>query len=136
MIRILGLAAFSVVLAVLLFVRLAPSDPLRWHIPVEGQIDANFAGGALRVLTAGPDALAQADGYMLSLPRTKRLAGSVAEGRVTYVTRSKVFGFPDYTTLEVEGDLFKAFARLRFGRSDLGVNSERLHGLIAALEVG
>jgi uncharacterized protein (DUF1499 family) len=122
------------VLGGLAYVRLAPSDPARWHVAIEGEGDADFADGALRSIAAGEDALAAADSYMRGLPRTEVLAGSVAEGRVTYVTRTRVFGFPDYTTIERDGDRLKAYARLRFGQSDMGVNAKRLEGLVAALE--
>lgn len=130
----LAMLAALFFLALLAYVRLAPSDPDRWHVAVQGDADADFSGGALRVFSAGGDGLAAADRYMRSLPRTTVLAGSVAEGRITYVTRSKVFGFPDYTTLEQNGAEIRALARLRFGQSDLGVNRKRLEGLIATLQ--
>lgn len=120
----------------LAYIRLAPHDVARWHQPITSSGDQVFAGGALRTWEAGSDALARADAYMRALPRTRVLAGSVAEGRITYVTRSKVFGFPDYTTIEETDGVLKAYARLRFGQSDLGVNRERLEGLIAAVQGG
>lgn len=127
---ILGL----LIVAGLAYVRLAPSDPERWHVAVGEAGSADFAGGARRVMSAEPDRLAEADAWMRALPRTRVLAGSVEEGRITYVTRTKVIGFPDYTTLDAtHGDL-RAYARLRFGASDLGVNRDRLERLLAALE--
>ena len=122
--------------AFLFYVRFAPSDPTVWHVPVEASGDADMAGGALRVIPADGDTLARADQYMLSLPRTEVLAGAVDRDRITYVTRSRVFGFPDYTTLEYVDGQLRAFARLRFGQSDLGVNRMRLEGLLAALQGG
>ena len=86
------------------------------------------------VLERGGVDRARVDAHMRGLPRTHVLAGSVADGRVTYITRSRVFGFPDYTTLEQDGDRLKAYARLRFGGSDLGVNATRLERLRLALE--
>lgn len=130
---VLGLI-FIAIVAVLIFIRLAPSDPARWHVSVEGSENMDFAGGALRVIPADGDALARADLIMKALPRTQVLAGTVVDGRVTYITRSRVFGFPDYTTIEYTDGTLKALARLRFGQSDLGVNRERLEGVIAALQ--
>jgi uncharacterized protein (DUF1499 family) len=118
----------------LVYVRLAPSDPQRWHVAVSGEEDVDFAGGAIRVMVTGPGGLTAADAYMRSLPRTEVLAGSPDEGRLTYVTRSRVFGFPDYTTVEYRNGRLLAHARLRFGQSDMGVNRERLEGLVAALQ--
>ena len=132
--RVVAVLVLVLVVAGLAYVRLAPSDPARWHVAVDGQADADFAGGALRVRKMAPEGFASADVYMRALPRTHVLAGSVDEGRITYVTRSKVFGFPDYTTLEYNSGVLKAFARLRFGQSDMGVNRDRLEGLLAALQ--
>jgi hypothetical protein len=132
---VLGLLLL-VVIGFMLFVRLAPTDPAQWHTALGAVEDADGAGSAMRVLKADASVLERADASMRSLPRTKVIAGSVEDRHVTYVTRSLVFGFPDYTTLQYsEADgLFKAFARLRFGKSDMGVNAERLDGLIAALQ--
>jgi len=71
---------------------------------------------------------------MLALPNTSLIAGSVAEGRLTYITRSKLIGFPDFTTIEQGGDQIKLYARLRFGRKDMGVNGKRLDGVLARVK--
>lgn len=122
------------VIAVLGYVRLAPSDPDRWHVPVQATTSRDDTGGAIRVLSTDEVALARVDAAARALPRTRVLAGSVAEGRITYITRSRVIGFPDYTTVEYSDGLLRMHARLRFGRSDLGVNAERLQRLLAAAE--
>lgn len=119
-----------VVVAVLGYIRLAPSDPARWHVAVVGDVDLDMAGGAMRVVEGGAERLAQIDGAMRGLERTRVLAGAVGEGRITYVTRSRLMGFPDYTTVELRGDAVAIYARLRFGRSDLGVNRARIEGVL------
>ena len=123
-----------IVLLFLAYVRLAPSDAARWHKPVTISEDKTFKGGAARVIVASEGTLAKLDAAAQALPRTTVLAGSVAEGRITYVTRSAAIGFPDYTTIEQDGDTIKLYARLRFGRSDLGVNGARLRKLLQAVE--
>jgi uncharacterized protein (DUF1499 family) len=70
--------------------------------------------------------LATLDRIIRDTPRTRWLAGSVQEGMVTYVTRSRVMGFPDYTTVRQAGDMVEIYGRLRFGKSDLGVNAARI----------
>ena len=122
------------VLAVMVAARMAPHDPDRWHRPVTADSDQDMAGGAIRVIPAGPDALKRADAVMPALPRTTRLAGSVDEMLITYVTRSRVFGFPDYTTLQQTEGTLRAYARLRFGASDLGVNRRRLEQVLATFQ--
>nr|WP_298969746.1 DUF1499 domain-containing protein [uncultured Roseobacter sp.] len=134
--KMIGLALAVLILGGMAYVRLSPMDPARWHQPVEMQADQDLSVGTVRVL-AGGDALFRAiDRQMRALPRTQVLAGSMEEGRVTYVTRSAVFGFPDATTVELRADEVRIFGRLRFGASDLGVNRKRLEGLIAAVQGG
>ena len=53
---------------------------------------------------------------------------------MTWITRSRLFGFPDYTTAEVRSDGLYVWSRLRFGKGDMGVNAARLNGWALALE--
>ena len=72
-----------------------------------------------------------------ALPRTKVLAGSVAEGKITYVTRTRIAGFPDLTTVTLTQlpatgkSTLQIYARLRFGKADLGVNKARVRDWVA-----
>lgn len=126
----LGIAVIVVIAAGLGYIRLAPSDAARWHV-LPGDIgDQTLEGGAMRRLTGD---LAALDAIIRATPRTAVLAGSVAEGMITYVTRSRVFGFPDYTTVRQTGDALEIYGRLRFGASDLGVNAARIDGWLEAL---
>ncbi len=147
--RVVWTVVFVVVLAVVVaaaYVRLAPSDPARWHVdpaaaePGPGRFVVKPDGGDI----AGPlldmpprEALAAFDAVARATPRTRILAGSVGEGRITYVTRSALWGFPDYTTVEAVqaegGSRLAIFARLRFGESDLGVNEARVRGWLDRL---
>lgn len=115
------------------FIRFAPTDVARWHKPVGDAESTNGAGWSARVIPASSDLLSDLHQGMLALERTELVAGSVTDGRLTYITRSKLVGFPDYTTIEQDGDQIKLYARLRFGRSDLGVNGKRLDGLIESV---
>ncbi|MBC7164641.1 MAG: DUF1499 domain-containing protein [Roseovarius sp.] len=123
MLRRLALVVLALALALGAFIRLAPSDPARWHRMPETITDRNLEGGAMRRVVGD---LAALDAIARATPRTRVLAGSVEEGMITYVTRSRVMGFPDYTTVRQAGDMLEIFARLRFGRSDLGVNAARV----------
>jgi uncharacterized protein (DUF1499 family) len=116
------------------YVRLAPSAPAQWHLIPPFEHSADFEGGAVRVVRTGPDALEQLNAVALATPRTTVLAGWVAAGMVTYVTRSAVFGFPDYTTARQDGDVLVVWARSRFGRSDLGVNRDRIDRWLEAIQ--
>ena len=154
----LGLVAVVlVVLGFAAYVRLAPSDPARWHDdPVAGQRPKDWGGtpeplgqGAVMLTQLGSarsfsqhtlapaDLLARLDAIALGTPRTTRLSGSAQSGRITWVTRSALWGFPDYITATAteapEGSELLIFARLRFGEVDLGVNAARLRQWLVSL---
>ncbi|WP_170788721.1 DUF1499 domain-containing protein [Ruegeria lacuscaerulensis] len=122
------------VVALGVYIRLAPSDPAQWHMPLTATADTDMQGGVIRIVETGPEGLARLDDIAQATPRTTVLAGSVDEGMITYITRSKVIGFPDYTTVQQDGDTLRIHARLRFGRSDFGVNRDRVDEWLAALQ--
>lgn len=124
----------AAVVAAAAWVRLAPSDPARWHVPARVAEDKTFKNGVVRVVEAGPDGLARLDAVAMAQPRTTRLAGSVDEGMVTWIARSRLFGFPDYITAQQTGDRLVIYARARFGRSDMGVNADRTRAWVALLQ--
>ena len=115
------------------WVRLAPSDPAIWHTTPTIAHDADMAGGAVRVLTAPREDFEALDQIIRATPRTTVLAGSTAESKVTYITRSALWGFPDYTTMDFAQGQLRIFGRLRFGYADLGVNAARIDAWIADL---
>ena len=139
------LIALGVVVLVLAYVRLAPSDPDRWHQAAmpSGTESKEFARGYVwrKPITGdGRAEMARLDQVAMVTDRTERLAGSVEAQQITYVTRSKVFGFPDYTTVSVIGgpdgtNILEIYGRLRFGRSDLGVNANRVKSWVAAAQL-
>ena len=135
-----GVAGIGVVLVVLAaisaYVRLAPADTTRWHQMPDGITDRDVEGGAMRVVEAGEGGFERLHEIILASPRTKVFAGSTGDGMITYVSRSRVFGFPDYTTVRDMGGRLEIYGRLRFGKSDLGVNAARIDGWLQALAQG
>ena len=129
----LGLAIVAVIAGFVGWVRVAPSDPKRWHVPVPVAEDRDMEGGVIRVLPGQAERLAELDAIIRNTVRTEVLAGSVDTGRVTYITRSKLWRFPDYTTIEARAGDLLVHARLRFGRSDMGVNRARVRAWLARL---
>ncbi|WP_397542987.1 DUF1499 domain-containing protein [Roseovarius salis] len=132
--------ALIVVLLILiglgLYVRFAPTDPSRWHQMPEQIENRDMARGAMRVVTAGEGHMARLHDIITGTPRTRVLAGGVEQGMVTYVTRSLVFGFPDYTTVRKTDGTLEIHARLRFGSSDMGVNAARVDRWLQAFAEG
>ena len=135
----------AIVVAFAIYVRVAPSDAARWHKqaqpagvePVKltkGYIWRKVVEGDGSAELAALTAVAEAD------PRTTVLAGSAADGQVTFISRTAVIGFPDYTTMGIytmpDGTRYlEVYGRLRFGRSDLGVNTKRIKGWLAAAQL-
>ena len=123
-----------------LYIRFAPNDPAVWHIdPAAPGFTpaANWAaycpGETKQLAAPAQDAaalLAKLDTVAMASPRTRRLAGSPAEGRITWMTRSALMGYPDFTTASTRsfsaGTQLCVVARQRFGDFDWGVNAARL----------
>jgi hypothetical protein len=136
----------AVVAGFVAYVRLAPHDVERWHrqSAAQGMGEIKSASGFVwRQAIQGDSTalLAKLDAAAVATPRTTRLAGGVEEGKVTYVTRSRLMGFPDYSTIGIydgpagdgTGPYLEINSRLRFGRSDLGVNRQRVKGWLSGL---
>lgn len=123
------------------YIRFAPTDVMRWHVAAKaGPLGEKKLKNGYIWRRAGTEGLQALDEVARATPRTEVLAGSVEEGQVTYVTRSLLFGFPDYTTVGVQTDadgqpFLEIFGRLRFGKSDLGVNAKRIKGWVAAAKL-
>lgn len=129
------LAGLVVVLG--LSVRLAPSDPARWHkappdLPVGDSAGLNSFVAVRQGDEANFERLIQiAD----AAPRTSRLAGTTEEGMITFITRTRLWGFPDYTTIRLESGRLTVYGRARFGQGDMGVNRARVEGWLAAADI-
>jgi Protein of unknown function (DUF1499) len=134
--------AFAIIAALgaMTYIRLAPSDPADWHIDMAAP---GFAPGAnwaafcpvpgARFAPENPaETLAGLDVIALASPNTTRLAGSPGDGHVTWITRSTLMGYPDYTTAQIldtaQGPRLCILARQRFGVDDFGVNAARITG--------
>ena len=148
MIKLAALAALLLGVGVLAWIRLAPSDPARWHEDprlVARPTTPNFhlirlvGGDAMPpVFQTTPEALAARLDQIARQEGAVLLAGSVKGLHMTYLTRTVLMGYPDYTSVLIEpageGAMLLAFARARFGRSDFGVNRGRLERWIKALQ--
>lgn len=134
----------AALLALMAYVRLAPSNAARWHVDPLAAADPGprgvlIAPGKYFSTDTATDLLKKFDAIALEHLAAKRLAGSVDDNHVTYVVRTKWFGFPDYVTIKTiptdsGGSTLSIVARSRFGRSDLGVNRARLDSWLAAIE--
>lgn len=136
------LALVALTIAASVYVRLAPITAADWHVDPEEVTPPsapNFAllAGTRAVTIEAPalavsgrlDAIAQAEGAQV-------IAGSLAEGFVTYVIRTRIMGYPDFLTIKLvpEGSVTRLhiYSRSRYGLSDLGANTTRTQRWLTA----
>ena len=118
-----------------IWVRSAPERAEDWHVDPEDKGLRQGSDWAIfcpapgtRWAGPGPADLDRMDAIALAWPRTMRAFGSPDEGRTTYVTRTRLMGFPDYTTVSRQaetGDIC-ILGRQRYGLRDGGVNRRRV----------
>ncbi|WP_120501613.1 DUF1499 domain-containing protein [Roseovarius sp. EL26] len=126
------MSAIFLILAVVtvsfgIYVRTAPSPAQTWHQLPAVIATKDLPGGAMRVVDpANRMDLQYIHEIALQGMNTKQLSGSIEEDMITYISRSKFWGFPDYTTVRLQGGRLELYGRLRFGRSDFGVNASRI----------
>lgn len=125
-----GLVALFAVF--LIYVRVAPSDPAKWHVDVPFDAHTTLPGGAVRVVRGDQDTL-QAIVSVAQITGSRILDGSVEDGHVTLIARTMWVGFPDYITLQRKDENIVIWGRLRFGKADLGVNAKRIEGWLKSL---
>lgn len=142
-----------------LAVNLGTDDPAAWHVDpatitlrgTPNEILAAVPGTTaavphipITIQSESPEALlARFDAIARAQPRVTVLAGSVAEGMITYVQRSRLVRYPDYITVKAvrqetglpEGGAgLIVWSRSRYGHGDFGVNRSRVEAWLAALE--
>lgn len=129
--RLLGFI-FLLVAAGMVYIRLAPINPAAFSLGDSPKDVGDFdnVGGftAVRQVEA-EDVLAKVTAAMLALPRTVL----VQENPMAFVTRSRVFGFPDVTVVSVQNGHLIVRGHLVYGKSDLGVNKARILRILGAL---
>ncbi len=137
-----------VLMAFGIYVRVLPTSAALWHQPSYPSGTGHLEGANSHIWRAaqrgdGRAEMAAFDEIIRDTPRTRAIAGSVEEGMITYITRSRWWRFPDFTTLErnvalIEGGprVISIFSRAQFGTSDLGVNEGRLREWLVRAEVG
>jgi len=133
---ILGMALLTAV-ALVLYIRLAPSDPARWHADPDTIPDPktpNFARMTMDI------PLPRSETAERIAAQARREGAQVLAGNTeltTWIARTRLMKFPDYVTLRLEdtgdGTRVTALSRSRFGRGDQGVNAARLQRWIGRL---
>ena len=140
-IKVLLVVVLAIFLGLSAYVRLATVTPADWHLDLAKRplpmgppsLDRVTVLGNGAYVDLGHAPLQRFAAVVNATPRTRQIAGSVSEGRITWQTRSLLWGFPDFTTAQVSGDGLIVFSRARDGAGDWGVNARRLTAWIASL---
>lgn len=141
-----ALVALSVLglIGVAIYARSVPMPAALWHVdPAEVTPPAspNFAlrtGAEAPVLDGTPREVAARINEVALAEGATLIGGSVAEGHMTYVQRSRLMGYPDAISIRVhlEPDGVRSrvevFSRARMGYGDMGVNAARVARWLAA----
>ncbi len=145
----IALLVLLLLICLLVYIRLSPMAADRWHVdPARAERPGSPNAYLLRDddgdapaarFSAPPDRVALALEQMLATaPRVTRLAGSAAEGHVTYIQRSRLFGYPDAISIRLipdnGGTQMLVFSRSRFGYGDGGINAARVTRWIDRLQ--
>ena len=141
MVRVGFVVLLVLVFAGLAYIRLAPSDTARWHVALANREPGNYpaqAGFEAYRVVSDPQILIEFHRIASMTPHTTVLAGSPEAGMTTYVTRSRLMGYPDYTTAQLQNDgdggfILAIHGRARFGAGDMGVNQARITSWLEAL---
>lgn len=133
----LGGLVLLLALGLVLYIRLAPSDPARWHAdPAEipDPQTPNFA----RLTAIIPLPRSEVAAQIAALARNEgavRLAGD--EHLTTWIARTPLMRYPDYVTIRLDeteqGTALTALSRSRFGQGDWGVNAARLQRWVRSI---
>ncbi|RLJ41563.1 uncharacterized protein DUF1499 [Litoreibacter meonggei] len=148
MLKYAALALILLVISAAAVVRLRPITPEAWHVDPEAVASKGEAGhfavtkdGDIEPYVVQGTMSQIADALQARIeatPGTTLLAGDLKEGFATYITRSKLWGFPDVTNIKLEpmGDqtVVHMAARLVYGKADLGVNEARVRHWLGAVK--
>ena len=112
-----------------------------WHVdpaaatpPASPNFDLR-TGDRAPVFDVTPDAMAARIDAIAAAEGATLIGGSLAEGHMTYVVRSRLMGYPDAVSIRLvpvgQGTRVEIFSRSRFGYSDMGVNAARVERWIS-----
>ena len=127
--------------AISVYVRLAPIEEGAYYalptIDGPGDTTGDRSHLAVRQITTTPEGVLRAvQAAAEATPRTRLIEGSIEEERLVFVTRSLIWGFPDFTTVGIEDGMLVIHGRARYGQMDMGVNKARIGRWLEALEGG
>lgn len=130
---------FLIIIIVLCYIRFAKPNDSNWHIDPELVAQNDLRNSFLNNSKSGNFsyyAVPIKDLYLklyeiAEADKCQRVFGNIDEGLITFVCRSRFWGFPDYISIsfkehETGKSSLSVFSRSRFGVYDFGKNKKRM----------
>lgn len=97
----------------------------RFTVP---EVDTQTPDGFIAVRRTDGQGFTRLVEELAATPRTTKLSGRIEDGHVSFVTRTRIMGFPDVTNVMRTEDGIAIRGHLVLGKGDMGVNRRRIEG--------
>tara|TARA_B110000305_G_C19214571_1_gene527563 strand:+ start:100 stop:546 length:447 start_codon:yes stop_codon:yes gene_type:complete len=129
------------------YIRLSKVEQSIWHldpdsitnININNSFLLNYANKGTKTFNLEVNALFNILNNIIINDNCEKVFGDISSGLITYVCRSKMFGFPDYASINfknlgINKSSLSIFSRSRFGRYDFGKNKQRIQKWLTELK--
>jgi uncharacterized protein (DUF1499 family) len=129
------------------YIRLSKVEQSIWHldpdsitnININNSFLLNYANKGTKTFNLEVNALFNILNNIIINDNCEKVFGDINLGLITYVCRSKMFGFPDYVSINfknlgVNKSSLSIFSRSRFGWYDFGKNKQRVQKWLTELK--
>jgi len=128
------------------YIRLSKVDQSIWHLDPDSitfnnksnSFLLNYNNKGTEIFDISVNSLFNHLNNIIINDNCEKVFGDINFGLITYVCRSKVFGFPDYVSISFEKldnnkSSISIFSRSRFGKYDFGKNKQRIQKWLTEL---
>ena len=129
------------------YIRLSKVEQSIWHLDpdsisnvnINNSFLLNYANKGTKTFNLDVNALFNILNNIIINDNCEKVFGDINLGLITYVCRSKMFGFPDYVSINfknlgVNKSSLSIFSRSRFGWYDFGKNKQRVQKWLTELK--
>ena len=141
------LICLLICLLLVAYIKLSKVEQSIWHLDpdsitnvnINNSFLLNYANKGTKTFNLEVNALFNILNNIIINDNCEKVFGDINLGLITYVCRSKVFGFPDYVSinfknLDINKSSLSIFSRSRFGRNDFGKNKQRIQKWLTELK--
>tara|TARA_B100000767_G_scaffold430_1_gene380 strand:+ start:2033 stop:2479 length:447 start_codon:yes stop_codon:yes gene_type:complete len=141
------LICLLICLLLVAYIKLSKVEQSIWHLDpdsitnvnINNSFLLNYANKGTKTFNLEVNALFNILNNIIINDNCEKVFGDINLGLITYVCRSKVFGFPDYVSINfknlgINKSSLSIFSRSRFGRNDFGKNKQRIQEWLTELK--